>query len=76
MLEHLKMADVQPFSQILLYLENNYQQDLCEHVIDAMIKCCAQDNARYLPRCSGFALLIEKGKERGNNLTKQYEKHQ
>jgi hypothetical protein len=43
-----------------LCLENNLQEDLCKNVINNMIKCCAQDEARSIPQCSGFLKLIQK----------------
>ena len=40
--------------------ENNLQQDMCKDTIYNMIKCCAQIEARSIPRCSGFLELIQK----------------
>lgn len=46
-------------------LENNLQQDMCENVINKMIECCKQDEARSLPRCSGFLKIILKQQQEG-----------
>jgi len=39
---------------------NNYNQDACRSVIEALLDCCEVNRAKDLPSCDGFKFQVQK----------------
>lgn len=54
-----------------MYAENNYQQDACKDVIEAMLDCCELNTVREFPSCDGFKFMLKKRAEARQKSTKK-----
>jgi hypothetical protein len=51
------------FCNLVIFIENNYQQDACSSAIESMLDCCEQNEDKGFPSCDGFKFNLNKRKQ-------------